>query len=161
MKFKTSLKYLTAAAFVAASSSAFADDASFNASIDLIEPITLSLDQDLSFAPQTAGQASDVVTAPSDSTAAVFSATGESDAVAQASVVESSIEMSTGTGASTAERITVDAWTYGGSLASNGSTAFDVSGNLSDMRVGATAHLEADDVSGSYAGSATFRLVYQ
>lgn len=160
MKMKTLAKYVSAFAFVAASGSAAAEDASFNASISLIAPITLSSVQDLSFAPQLAGSNEAVVTAAGDSSAAVFSATGEANSPAQASVVESSIEMTTGAGSSASERITVDSFTYGGSLAGDGSTAFDASGNIDDMRIGATANVEADDISGDYAGSATFRLVY-
>lgn len=155
-----SMKFLVAGALVAASSFAAAQDAPFNATITLIQPITLSTVQDLTFAPQVAGTTVDVVTAAGDTNAAIFSATGALDAVALGSVVEPTIDMSTGAGASTAETIVVDTWSYGGSLAVDGSTVFDGTGNIADMRVGATAHVEAEDVAGDYVGSATFRLVY-
>jgi len=154
-------KSLMAVAFVAASGAAVAEETSFDATISLLQPITLNTVQDLSFAPQAVGENIDVVTGAEDTRAAVFSATGEANAAAQASVVESSIEMVTGAGATTGERITVDTFTYGGSLASDGSTAFDAAGELNNMRVGGTAHVEADDVQGDFVGTATFRLVYQ
>lgn len=153
-------KPFLAAALVAASGSAMADDATFNATITLIEPLVVTSVQDLSFAPQTAGSAVDVVTAPGDSTAAIFSATGEPSANAQASILESSIDMTTGAGASAGEVISVDTWTYGGNLAGDGSVSFDGNGDIADMRVGATAHVKAENVSGDYTGTATFRLVY-
>lgn len=154
-------KSLMAVALVAVSGAAFAEETSFDATISLLEPITLTTVQDLSFAPQPVGNTVDVMTAAEDTRAAVFSATGEASAVAQASVVEPSIEMVTGAGTSAAERITVDGWTYGGALATDGSTAFDTAGEINNMRVGATAHVASDDVQGDYVGTATFRLVYQ
>jgi hypothetical protein len=154
-------KSLMAVALVAVSGAAVAEETSFDSTISLLEPITLTTVQDLSFAPQPVGEAVDVLTTAADSRAAVFSATGEANAVAQTSVVEPSIEMVTGAGSASGERITVDTFTYGGSLATDGSTAFDGSGEINNMRVGATAHVEADDVQGDFVGTATFRLVYQ
>lgn len=154
-------KSLMAVAFVAASGAAVAEETNFNSTMSLLEPITLNTVQDLSFAPQPVGNAVDVVTAAEDTRAAVFSATGEANAAAQTTVVEPSIEMVTGAGSTPGERITVDTWTYGGSLGADGSTAFDAAGEINNMRVGATAHVEANDVQGDFVGTATFRLVYQ
>ena len=45
-------------------------------------------------------------------------------------------------------------------MSAAGAASFDVSGGLSDLRVGGTAKVESDDIPGDYTGSATFRLVY-
>ena len=54
----------------------------------------------------------------------------------------------------------LDTFTYGGDLSSSGTGSFDNSGDISDMRVGATAHVAANDTPGAYTGSATFRVTY-
>ncbi len=141
--------------------SAQATDEPFNASMKLIAPIIVSETKALSFVEAVAGTADTVITAAGDGEAAIFTATGEASRAVTGSVVESSITMTTGGGGAT-EQITVDTFTTGGNLSAlDGSAAFDGTGNLVDMRIGATANIDATDVAGDYTGSATFRLVYQ
>ena len=154
-------KVFIAIVAASASFSTFASDESFNASIQLLEPITITESQSLSFEPTLSKQAVNVVTAPSDTRAAVFSAQGTANESISASVVETSIVMSKdGTGINANETITVDSFKYGGNLASDGTGSFDSSGSLTNMRVGATAHVQSDDVSGDYIGTATLRVTY-
>lgn len=136
-----------------------ATDESFNIGIKLIAPIVITETNALSFVETVAGTAQDVITAPSDGIAAQFTATGELLRAVTGSVVESSVVITTGDGADSTKQMTIQDFTLGGDLV-GGTANFDASGDLSDLRVGATAKVEADDIPGDYAGSATFRLVY-
>ncbi len=139
---------------------AVATDETFQASMQLVAPIVITESQALSFADTIAGQATDVVTAAADTTAAIFTATGEANRAVTGSVVESNITMTTGDGADTTKQITVDTFTTGGDMDASGAATFDTNGDLSDLRIGGTAHVEAEDIAGAYTGTATFRLVY-
>jgi len=139
--------------------SAIADEKDFSTSINLLAPIVLTKTQDLTFPNASAEFVDSVLVAANDSTAAIFSATGEANRAVTGSITASSIEMIHTVDSS--HKIIVDSFTTGGDMNSSGVTAFDNSGNLSNLRVGATANIEADDIAGNYAGSATFRLSYQ
>jgi hypothetical protein len=142
-------------------SAANATDESFNIGITLIAPIVITETNALSFVETTAGSDQTVTTAPGDGIAATFTATGEANRAVTGSVVESSVVLTTGAGVTTAEQMTVDTFTTGGTdMSGAGAATFDGSGDLSDLRVGATANVLTEDVPGVYAGSATFRLVY-
>lgn len=141
--------------------SAKATDEVFNVTMSLVAPIVITETQALSFSNAGAGSASTVVTAPTDGTAAIFTATGEASTAVTGSVVEASIEMTTGDGVGTTKRITVDTFTTGGDMDVAGSATFDGAGDLTNLRIGATANVQAEDIAGAYTGTATFRLVYQ
>ncbi len=68
--------------------------------------------------------------------------------------------MTTGAGITTPEQILVNGFTTGGDLDGSGNATFDVTGNLSDLRIGGVANVESEDVAGQYTGTATFRIVY-
>lgn len=155
---KITLALVAAATFSGAASAAV--DESFNATLNLLSPITLETVKDLDFEATLANQNVDVTTVSSDPKAAVFSAKGSANWQVAGGVVESSIEMVTGDGSDQTKRITVDSFTYGGDMDSSGLAVFDGSGNLNDLRVGGTAHVQSDDIAGSYVGQATFRLTY-
>lgn len=134
-------------------SSAYATDQSFNVSMKLFKPISITKVQDLAFPDTTlTGSAFNVSVLPADSGAATFSATGGNSRSITRSVVESSINMSA-TGVT--GNIAVD------TFALSGPTAFDSSGNATGLKVGATAHVLATSLDGNYSGSATYRVVYQ
>lgn len=154
---------ITAAATLALglAQAANATDEAFQASMTLVAPIVITETQALSFADTIAGSTSDVATAAADASAAIFTATGEANRAVTGSVVEASIEMTTGDGVGTTKRITVDTFSTGGSMDAAGAATFDATGNLTDLRIGGTAHVQAEDIAGAYAGTATFRLVYQ
>jgi hypothetical protein len=141
-------------------SAANATDESFNIGITLIAPIVITETNALSFVETTAGSDQTVITAPGDGIAATFTATGEASRAVTGSVVESSVVLTTGAGVTTPEQMTIDTFTTGGDMSGAGATSFDGSGDLSDLRIGATANVLTEDVPGVYAGSATFRLVY-
>lgn len=135
------------------SASAMATDQSFNTSLKLFKPITITKVQDLLFPDTTlTGSAFNIVVLPADSGAATFNAQGGKNRNLTKSIVESSINMSapgvTGT-------IAVDTFVL------SGPTAFDSAGDANGIKVGATAHVLAASEDGNYSGTATLRVVYQ
>lgn len=124
-------------------------------------PVSVTEESPLSFGNVIAGFSQDIVITASDAGAAVFSATGDPNVAVTGQIVEKKTNMYTTGATGQAGRITVDNWSYGGNLASNGSGNFDGAGQLTNMRVGATATVGSSDPEGFYSGSATFRLVYQ
>ncbi len=143
-----------------ASLSSYAASESFESSIKLIDDITITELASLRFPQQVAGTAQTVVVAPADSGAAQFSATGSALASATATIAEANIEMTTGDGVGSTKRITVNSFTLGGTLAADGTVAFAADGTIDNMRVGGSAVIENDDISGDYTGTATFELNY-
>lgn len=139
---------------------AVAVDKTFNIGLKLLAPIVISESKAMDFPDTVSGAASTLVTTAAGTDAAILTATGEANRAATASVVETSVEITTGLGDDATKRITVDTFTLGGDIGVGGAVTFDGTGNLSDMRVGATAHVESNDIAGDYAGTATFRLVY-
>ena len=132
------------------SATAMATDQSFNATMKLFKPITITKVQDLLFPDTTiTGSAFTVTVLPADSGAATFNAVGGNNRTLTRSVVESSINMTSG-----AMTMAVD------TFAVTGPTAF-TSGAANGFKVGATAHVTALDLDGDYSGAATFRVVYQ
>ena len=157
---KIALVSATAGLSLGLINSASAADESFNASMTLLAPITITETNALSFANTESGQLVDVTTAALDSTAAQFTSTGEPSTAVTGSVVETNINMTTGTGDDSTKQIVVDTWTFGGDMNGSGVATYDGSGDLSNLRVGATAHVEAEDIAGAYSGAATFRVTY-
>ena len=132
---------------------AMATDQSFNISLKLFKPITITKVQDL-LIPNTplTGSAFDVVVATGDTGAASFDAQGGKNRSITRSVVESSINMSA---SGVVDVVAVDTFDLAGP------TAFDASGDANGIKVGATAHVLAASEDGDYAGAATLRVVYQ
>ena len=157
--FKKSALVMAATVLLSGAAHASVDE-TFNATLNLLSPITLDTVKDLSFAPTLANQNIDVVTSPSDSAAAVFSASGSANWEVTGEVVENSINMITGDGSGSTKQIQVDDFQYGGDMDSSGVARFNGSGELSNLKVGATAHVQSDDIAGDYSGQATFRLTY-
>lgn len=143
-------------------SSAQAQDETFQATLKLLTPISITNSQALDFGEAIAGTNQTLTVGAADGSAAVFSAQGDSSKTATASVVETSITMTTGDGVGTTKQIVVDNFTLGGGGISGADQVDFIagSGNVSDIRVGGTANVEADDIAGDYAGTATFRVIY-
>lgn len=137
-----------------------ATDLGFNLGMTLLTPIAVVNSQGLTFPATTAGAPATVVVAPADATAAVFTATGEPSTPVTGSVVEASITMTTGTGLTTPEQMTVDTFTTGGDMNAAGAATFDGAGALNNLRIGASANVLAEDLPGVWSGTATFRLIY-
>jgi hypothetical protein len=134
-------------------STAMATDQSFNISMKLFKPITISKVQDL-LIPNTnlTGSAFTVVVATGDTGAASFTAVGGKNRSITRAVVESSINMSA---SGVTGNIAVDTFVLAGPV------AFDASGNITGLKVGATAHVLAASEDGDYSGTATLRVLYQ
>ena len=139
-----------------------ATNESFQSTLRILSPIAITEVRALDFGDTEGGNVNMVIAATAP-TAAVFSATGEASKYATASVSESSITMlrTGGSAGTTSDEIVVDTFTLGGTGISGSQVDFGVGGSASDLRVGATAHVLAEDVAGSYVGSATFSLIYQ
>jgi len=138
---------------VGISGTALASDKPFNATMSLLKAITITKTHDLVF-PDTAiitGSPQDIVVAPGDGGAAAFTATGKASRNVTRSVVESTINM---VGAVSSDLIAVDTFVLAGP------TAFDGSGDITGLKVGATAHVLAASSEDEYSGAATFRLIY-
>jgi hypothetical protein len=148
------MKKVLFAFLLVVASSAFATDKSFNATMVLLTPIVINKTADLVFPATVSGAAADVTVATGDAGAAVFNATGEASTGFTKSVVEASIEMTTDNGVGSTKRITVDTFTLAGPA------AFDAGGAAAGLKVGGTAHVQAEDIAGSYSGAATYRIVY-
>ncbi|MBF0351817.1 MAG: DUF4402 domain-containing protein [SAR324 cluster bacterium] len=133
-----------------------AADEAFNASIRIVAALAISETSALTF-PQTEASTStqQVAIGPNDSGAASFNITGEPNAGVTASIVEPSLEMTVGQ-----TTITINTFTFGGALASNGSVSLNGSGSATGAKVGATANIPANPESGQYSGALTFRVVY-
>lgn len=143
-------------AFAANSSKNFNE--SFNATYKLLTALSITENAALDFGEEAVGYSGSIVIAPADG--AQFSVSGHPNYQVQASIVESSINMTTGDGVGATKQIPVGSWTFGGNLNGSGLGTLDGSGSLTNMRVGATATVEDTDIAGDYSGSATFRLVY-
>ncbi len=122
-------------------------------------PIVITEQKGLTLGNAVAGFAATLVIAPTDAGAAVFSASGDPNTPVIASIVEGSIVLTTGSGSGAGRQIVLDSWTFGGSLAADGTAVLDAQGKLSNMRVGATANIESDDIGGDYSASPTLRLL--
>ncbi len=131
----------------------------FSITMNLCSAIKVFNTADLDFGNVVLGAAQNVEVNANSPGVAKFNATGDRNAHIIAKVVEQSIKMSNGT-AGANNQITVDNWNYGGNLHATGEGQFNVSGSLSDMRVGAVAHILSETEYGSYSGSATLRVTY-
>lgn len=128
-----------------------ATDEQFNATMELLSPITITEVNALTFPDAVAGTAQAITVLTTDAGAAEFNASGTANTNITTTVVEASINMSDGGG----NDILVDSFT------NDAPAAFDGTGNANGINVGATANIEATDPAGSYSGTATLRIVYQ
>ena len=148
---------LFAALLMLGGSSALAADEPFAASITVYAPVVITETAPMSFGIVTAsGSTQVVVVDPADAGAAGFDITGEGSMAITATVVETSLALVNG-----ATTITVDSFTYGGSLSGTGTATFSNQGAVAGAKVGASASIPANPDAGSYAGTLTFRVVYQ
>ncbi|MGD1524658.1 DUF4402 domain-containing protein [Vibrio owensii] len=157
---KSVVKSLLALSVALGSFGANATDAEFDVMLTLLEPITITNVSPLDFGVHVGGEFKDISVEPSSSSAAVFNATGMANKTASVSVVEKSIELTTGDGATADKQITVDNFTYGGAITSSNQVTFDAAGAANDLRVGASAIVQEGDIGGEYEGTATLRVTY-
>ena len=106
----------------------------------------------LTFPSTVAGSISNITVSTYDAGAASFTANGLASTPFTKAIVESSIQMIHSTNAG--QNIVVDTFIL------EGPSVFDLSGNATGLKVGATAHITASNVAGHYSGSGTFRIVY-
>ena len=140
--------------------SAFANDETLNVGMTLYTPFSITENQGLTFADTTIGAKVKVTTTPADTSAAIFFATGEPNRTVIGSIVENRIFMTTGDGNRGRKRIRVNKFKTGGDMNATGIATFNNLGQLNNLRIGATAHVKANNIAGAYSGTATFRLLY-
>lgn len=157
---KSMVKSLLALSVVLGSFGAHATDAQFDVNLTLLEPIEVTNVSSLDFGSHVGGAFSDITVSPEASGAAVFNATGTANKTVSVNVVESSIELTTGDGATADKQITVDVFKYGGSIDGSNQVTFDSEGKANNLRVGASAIVEESNLGGEYSGVATLRVTY-
>ena len=122
---------------------------------------TITTISDLLFPSVVSSASSQTITVlASDGGAAVFDLTGTANSVVAVEIAEKSIQATSAGG----KQIKIDGFTYGGSLtpAAKGATGtLDAAGNLTNMRIGATASVKNKQESGTYIGTLTLTVVYQ
>ena len=162
VSFNKAAKYLLVALGLTAimQSNVIASESVFSTTLRLLKPITLTQNKDLTFDEVIAGSNQSLTTSPEDSKAVSFTAGGEPNSAVTASIVENSVTLISGLGEDSTTKITMDTFTMGGDLTIAGNGVFDANGVLSDLRVGATVHIEGEDQPGDYTATATFRVVY-
>ena len=109
---------------------------------------------DLIFPVQIWGLASTVTVGVNDAGAATFTATGTPGATAEIRVTKNSVNIDNGI-AGNNNKIEIDAFTI-----NNETPVFDVTGQITNIRVGARATITAVKNEGEYTGSAKLRLTY-
>lgn len=109
-----------------------------------------------------------VTVAPEDAGAAVFDARGEPYQVVRVTVKHShtymDIVQQSGSADSGGKRVELIHFSYGGSLTERGGGGtgiFDASGNLTNIRIGATAKIPSPVIPGNYRGQIILRIIYQ
>ena len=138
------------------------DTADFQALLTLVTPLSINQVQDLSFGEAYSGSAQSLVVDPTDGGAAIFSAIGDVTKTATISMSNDTIVMKKGAGGTANTEVSVSSFLFGGSGVSGDDILdFDLhESNITDIRVGATATVEAGDEAGSYLGSATVSVIY-
>ena len=138
------------------------DTADFQALLTLITPLSIDQVQDLNFGNAFSGTADDLIVLPDAGGAAIFSATGDVTKTATISMANGTIVMKKGAGGTANTEVSVSSFTFGG-LGVSGTNQLDFvadGSSITDIRVGATASIEAGDEAGSYVGTATVSVVY-
>ena len=135
----------------------YATDEVFDVTMRLLADIVITENNALVF-PDTPRGAANIVVLTTDAGAADFSATGQASTGFTKSIADpgGAITMlrSGGTPGNTPDEIVVDTFVLAGPV------AFDATGNATGLKVGATAHVLAEDLAGDYLGTATFRMIY-
>ena len=144
-----------------ASNQSQGQEETFTSSLVLISStLAIHEQQGLEFGQHTVPSSkTPVVIAATDAGAASFNVTGEPSQSVTASVVENRMLMTNGQSGNQ-NRIRVRNFTLGGSVDTSGNGSFNNQGLLNNVRVGATAILNANKNPGEYEGTATFRVVY-
>lgn len=145
---------------VLTSTRVLAENTSFQSTLRLLAPNSITEVQPLEFPITTIGQDAIVTVSPADVSAAVFIATGSPSTAMVGSVVENQIWVDNGLSGKNSNKIKVGNFTVGGNMGLNGNTVFDGRGIADNLRVGATAEVRANDPAGTYTGTATFRVLY-
>ncbi|MCP3921128.1 MAG: DUF4402 domain-containing protein [Desulfobacterales bacterium] len=128
----------------------FSAQESFDVSLKVRKEMTITEVQALSFGTVLIGSIDQMVTiAPGDTGSAEFNITGDDQASVSLSIVESSITMIGSTFSD--QHVTVNNF--------NLSTSVTLLPEY-EIRVGATAHVNADQYAQDYTGSATLNVVY-
>lgn len=139
---------------------AVSSDAVFSANLTLLEPIELSLSAELEFPILPAGQKTVFERDPEDEAALIFSARGTANTIVTGAIIESAVVLHTDPGEVNSDSISIGNFTTGGDFSDSGRATFDKNGELNNLRIGATANIEANDKAGAYTATATFRLTY-
>ena len=136
-------------------------DETFQASLQLVTPLSIQEDQAMNFGESYVGSASAIAANDANGYYASFTVNGDLTKTATASVAEASIEMTTGDGADSTKKITIDSFSvHVGTIAGSNQLDFSGDGQVADIRVYGTANQEANDIAGTYTGSATFQVIY-
>lgn len=166
MKLKLSLT-LCATGLCLAGGNAFAIGTSqaFNVTSTIVSSIALNVTNPLRFGDTVKPAAATTVTiAPSDSGAALLTATGTPARPVQGTFQNSSITMTCTTAATCGtSTITVNNFLCSINAGASGTTCsgtFDSSGDISNITAGATENLAANQGDGNYSGTQTFTLDY-
>lgn len=142
-----------------------ANETEFEITLSLLKPIQVQEIRSMSFGTVLGGFNSEVIISPHSVNAATFRATGIPWTSVTGSVIEPEVWLTkvkgNGNGkGNKKDRIRVSNFTFGGEMNHEGHANFWHDGILSSLRVGATARISADNTSGIYRGSATFRITY-
>ena len=136
-------------------------DETFQASLQLVTPLSIAEDQAMDFGESYVGNSTPIAATDGNGAYASFTVNGDLTKTATASVSETSIEMLTDGGVGSTKRITVDGFSVGvGSSIGGNQLNFSGDGEVADVRVYASANQAAEDIAGSYTGTATFQVVY-
>ncbi len=125
-------------------------DQPFTVGMRLLKPIIATQVRGLDFPDAEAGIGHNLVVNPTSENAAVFELTGSRNAVISSTVLESSITLSS---PSSGTSITIDGFKVTAPSAINDQ-------GKATIKIGGTAHVDAEAQEGDYSGSATLRVVY-
>lgn len=135
-----------------------ANDQSFSSGIQILEPSEIINEKSLDFSASIRGRYQEVTVEPNDLGAAIFKAKGAPYGEVRGYIREHSIQIVHGDGYHYGDWITVSNFKTGGGLSVDGYGQFNSKGLIENIRVGGTAYINSYNVSGSYIGTATFRI---
>ncbi len=135
---------------------------SFDISAVLQGAITVTKIRDLSFPQQTTGTAGAHTVAPTDTTSAVFSATGTPNSVANLTFGAATVTLSCtagggGTCVPGTDTLDITAFKCDSTTCSY---TFNTSGDITSMSFGATENVLVTSKSGTYTGTQNITLIY-
>ncbi|MGD1524657.1 hypothetical protein [Vibrio harveyi] len=148
---------------MAVSPIATAKDTKFKISLTLLNPIEVQEVRSMNFGIVLGGFDSRVIISPHSPYAAIFKAKGIPYTNVNGSIVERETWL-TREGikgkAGKNDKILVNNFSFGGDMRPSGQAYFWHNGKLNNLRIGAQAAVSAENSSGIYTGTATFRLTY-